>query len=149
MGQRTAKCLLLLPIALALLVSSRPAPAQRDCCQGNWWLKWDNDQRKMYFYGYAVGYTNGFLHGCERGSRRAPTTGKDLQLPFDRCMEGQRDFSRGADYFVGEVTSFYQSHPEVRDIYPYEVLDLLGRGLTVQQIRSYPFMRHGASPSKP
>lgn len=44
-----ATWLLLVAISLALLLGSRPGFAQRDCCQGDWWLKWTNDQRKIYF----------------------------------------------------------------------------------------------------
>lgn len=148
MREGAARWLLIVPISLALLVSARPVPAQRDCCQGDWWLKWNKDQRKTYFYGYAIGYSNGFLRGCERGSAGSAVKGTELQPRFDRCMEHERDFSRGPDYFVEAVTSFYTGHPEVRDIYPYEVLDLLGKGLSVEQIRRYPFERHGISPSK-
>lgn len=40
-------------------------------------------------------------------------------------MEDQRNFSRGEDYFANAVTELYKDDPVFRDIYPYEVLDLL------------------------
>ena len=137
---------LLVTAAMAtLLLISGAAPAQRDCCQGDWWLKWNPGQRETYFFGYAVGYSKGFMYGCQRGTEHWPVEASNNQ-PFNKCMEEERDFSKGQDYFVNAVTEFYTGHPEVRDIEPYEVIDLLGKGLTVEQVRKYPFMRHSATP---
>lgn len=137
-----------LSFVAALMLTSGAAPAQRDCCQGDWWLKWSQGQRETYFFGYATGYSDGFMRGCERGTEHWPVAVKG-QLPLDKCMAGRRDFSKGQVYFVQAVTEFYKGHPEVRDISPYEVMDLLAKGLSVEQIRKYPFMRHQASPTNP
>jgi hypothetical protein len=134
--------------AILILTSGR-APAQRDCCQGDWWLRWDQGQRETYFFGYATGYSQGLTDGCKRGDALTNNETSSA-FPFTKCLqENTPDFSKNEDYYVSSITEFYNGHPEVRDINPYEVLYLLGKGLSVSQIRNYPFIRHNPSGTKP
>jgi hypothetical protein len=50
---------------------------------------------------------------------------------------------------VKSITDFYTWHPEDRDIYIREVTEQLRKGLTLEQIHSYPFWRHQAPQAKP
>lgn len=141
-------CTILLLCSIVGVLLKFGAPPQRDCCLGDWWLKMSAAERRTYFLGYSTGYSEGFSHGCQRGTEHWPVTVEGYDnLPINRCMSDQRDFSKGPSFFVKAVDEFYSGHPEVRDVYPSEVLNLLGKGLTVDEIRKYPFMRHDGARS--
>jgi len=142
---------LLSAFVAALMLASGATPAQRDCCEGDWWQKWNRGQRETYFYGYAAGYSHGFMYGCERGTEHWPVEWMGNENdPLVKCLAAeQRDFSKSEAYFLKGVTEFYKGHPEVRDINPYEVIDLLAKGLSVEEIRAYPFMRHNPTSANP
>ena len=57
-------------------------------------------------------------------------------------MQGQKDFSANTDELVDSITNFYTRYGDVRDVLPYEVLDSLGDGLSLEEIHKFPFMRH-------
>jgi hypothetical protein len=119
-------------LALCILVTN-PLRAQRVCCQGELWLKWSHSARESYVWGYTEGYTKGNMNSCNEGP----------------CSQQQVDFSRGSTYFVKSITDFYIRYPKDRDIYIDEILDLLGKGLTLEEIHNHPFWRHkppGANP---
>jgi len=119
---------------------------QRVCCEGDWWLKWGPKARETFVFGYTLGYSKGHQDGCQQGTKDWPAPIKPgiENDPERHCLNQEIDFSRGSDYFVKAVTEFYKRYPEDRDIYPNEVLEQLGRGLTIEQIHAYPFWRHQA-----
>ena len=130
-------------ILAALTVGAMPLAGQRDCCQGDWWLRWTRAQRETYVLGYTTGYYHGFRNGCSTGTKNWPVevTSLDSQ-PYDKCIKGQKTFGAQTDQLVDSITEFYKRYSDVRDIVPYEVLDLLGEGLSIEQIHRYPSMRH-------
>ena len=58
------------------------------------------------------------------------------------------DLSKDTQFYVQSLTTFYTRYPDARDIYIYEILELLGENLTLEEIYKHPFMRH-KGPSKP
>ena len=142
---------LLLTVGVAAVVSLfsvRSLSGQRVCCQGDWWLKWNHDARETYVYGYTLGFSKGHLDGCKQGTKAWPHS-PEAASPLQKCISTEPDFSKGSDYFVKSITEFYERYPKDRDIYINEVLDQLGKGLTLEQIHNQPFMRHQPSDEKP
>jgi hypothetical protein len=127
-------------LATLTLVAS-PLRAQRICCQGDEWLKLNHQVREWYVIGYVSGYSDGHKEGCEHGLQ-AQSAADDPGDYRHRCTEQQLDFSKGTDFLVKSLTDFYTKYPDARDIYIYEVLDSLGKNLTLEEIHKYPFMRH-------
>jgi len=133
-------------VALSIF-NSASLSAQRACCQGDWWLKWKPTARETFVFGYTLGYGNGHSNGCFQGTKGWPGRSKlDVANdPTSKCLEQIPDFSKGTDFFVKSITEFYKRYPEDRDIYVAEVLEQLGKGLTLEEIHHYPFMRHAPS----
>jgi hypothetical protein len=132
----------LLAILILLPVSSGSLSGQRTCCAGDEWLKWSATERNTYVYGYTAGFGHGLIEGCKRGTRDMRVTVERVaDLPLNKCMETQPKFA-DADYLVKSVTDFYERYPDFRDIYPFEVLDQLGTGLSVDEIQKASFFRH-------
>jgi hypothetical protein len=48
---------------------ARTAAAERNCCEGDMWLKWSQQTREAYIRGFLEGYTGGYGGGCENGIR--------------------------------------------------------------------------------
>ena len=152
--KRTSTKRILVALILAaplLLFSVRSLSGQRVCCQGDWWLKWTHDARETYVLGYTLGYSKGHGDGCQQGTKDwpAPVKGGIQNDPQRKCTKQEIDFSKGSDYFVKAITDFYKRYPEDRDIYPNEVLEQLGRGLTIEEVHNYPFWRHHPPSQKP
>jgi len=115
------------------------------------WLKWTHDEREGYTFGYALGYSKGYGGGCRQGTKDWPVEvkGNVEDFPLNKCISKELDFSKGSDFLVKAVTDFYTMYPEDRDIYIDEVLDGLGKGLSLKEIHNYPFPRHNTPTSKP
>jgi hypothetical protein len=102
------------------------------------WLEWGNAQRENYVSAYVEGYLEGLEAGCQKGSKDST----DEEERLRKCRDETVDFSKGSAYFVATVTEFYKRFPKDRDIYPWEILEQLGRGQALEQIHEHPFMRH-------
>ncbi len=143
--ERSRRALLVCSIILAVrILAASPLSAQRVCCQGDLWLKWKHSVRESYVWGYTEGYTKGNMDGCKQARKDSPSEIKSAHEneAGHECSQQQPDFSKGSDYLVKSVTDFYIRYPKDRDIYIDEILDLLGKGLTLEQIHNYPFWRH-------
>jgi hypothetical protein len=124
-----------------LTLAAAPVRAQRPCCEGDEWLKLNHDVREWYVIGYVLGYSKGHTQGCEHALVAQPKS-DDRDEAEKKCKKQERDFSRGTDFLMTSVTEFYTRYPDGRDIYIYEVLDALGKNLSLEEIHKYPFMRH-------
>jgi hypothetical protein len=114
--------------------------AQRVCCEGEMWLKWNNGRRESYVWGYMIGYSHAYWVGCRRAMKSLPT-GASAESIETSCRESQPDFSKGTTYWTQQVTDFYKAYASDRDINVDEILEQLSNGLTLDQIHKYPFMR--------
>jgi hypothetical protein len=134
---RTASLGLILCVVLLLTIALevRPLAAQRQCCQGDVWLHFDNSSRERYVEGYALGYTRGHEKGCEDAAQRHNSSGGDCGIQL-------LDLSKDTQFYVKSLTTFYTRYPDARDIYMYEILELLGENLTLEEIYKHPFTRH-------
>jgi hypothetical protein len=143
MTMRTASLGLIscIAILLAIVLVVRPLAAQRQCCQGDLWLKFDQSSRERYVDGYFLGYSRGHEKGCEDAAKRHNSS-------TDDCGIQPLDLSKDTQFYVRSLTTFYTRYPDARDIYIYEILELLGENLTLEEIYKHPFMRH-KGPSKP
>jgi hypothetical protein len=132
--EQAKRAIFVCSVVLAVwMLAASPLSAQRVCCQGDLWLKWNHSVRESYVWGYTEGYTKGNMDGCKQG----------------QCSQQQVDFSKGSDYLVRSITDFYTRYPKDRDIYIDEILDLLGKGLTLEEIHHHPFWRHKLPEPKP
>src|SRR5271156_19957 len=87
-------------ILLAIVLVVRPLAAQRQCCQGDLWLKFDQSSRERYVDGYTLGYSQGHEKGCEDAARRHNSSADD-------CGIQTFDFSKDTDFYVQSLTTFY------------------------------------------
>jgi hypothetical protein len=124
-------------VIAALLVGPQPSTGQRISNMGNHWLKWNNERRQIFVGAYLFGYLDGLNMGCEEGSKDSTREPERLI----KCENRITNFSKDSQYYVDSLTEFYNKYPEEGDIYPEEILAQLGRGLTLEQIRHYPFLR--------
>jgi hypothetical protein len=130
-----------------LCLGSPRLVAQRECCEGNRWLKWSESRREAFVDGFLIGYQNGYVGGCVNGTANVPPEAKPGTEAgaITKCGDEMPDFSSGTIKLVRAVTDFYQQYPGDRDIYIHEILEQLGKGLTLEQIHNHPFMRHHTS----
>jgi len=137
------------PLLIALILLPTTVVGQRACCEGNWWLKWNKDQRESYVWGFMTGFSHAYLEGCRVALKALPpgTSPEIAETAMNQCYRTQADFSSGTTHWAQEVTDFYNKYPRDRDVYISEVLEQLRNGSTLDQIHKYPFMRRGA-PSK-
>ncbi len=129
-------------LTIVILMSSM-LWGQRPCCEGNLWLKWTKDRRESYVWGYMTGYSHAFWKGCRLAIQARPK-GTAAEEANSACRAHEPDFSKGTDYWAKQVTDFYKTFPEDRDIYIDEVLEQLGNGQSLEQIHTHPFMRHSS-----
>jgi len=138
-----------LVILAAWILGADRTAGQRVCCQGDQWLNWSLEQRNNFVYGYFVGYNHGYMMGCSHGTEDWPKPAKPgfENIPINKCLEQALDFSKGTEHYAKSITEFYKQYPQDRDIYFDEVLEQLGKGLTLEQIHDYPFWRRGRPPA--
>jgi len=133
------------------ILTVKPLSGQRDWHQGDTWLGWKRDARVSYVFGYMVGYSTGRWDGCAEDAK--DSTRKinlaDENDPTNRCQHEGPDFSKGSDYFVNAITDLYKRYPEDRELDIGEVLEQMGRGLSVEEVHNHPFPRHAAPNPKP
>ena len=130
-------------IFLSLAIAPVPRAGQRMRDQGDIWFTWNQTERENYVYGYTSGYYHGFGNSCLRSVEDLHFNSTPPQPgPHKICMDGDKQFFRGNDDPVDLIDDFYTRYPDVHDISPAEVLDLIGDGLSLEQIHKYPFMRH-------
>jgi len=58
-------------ILTLILGLSQPLVAERVCCEGDLWLKWTEDHREVYAFGYTLGYSKSFADACAIASGEA------------------------------------------------------------------------------
>lgn len=136
-------------LALATLSTATPNRPQGDCCPGDWWNSWSQAQRQSYVLGYTIGFDHGFTDGCNRGTKDWPVKVEGYEnLPINKCLSGHRGFSKPTEFFTSRIGEFYTKYPK-EPASPGEVLDLLGQGLSVEQIHTDPSIPHSATNAKP
>jgi len=127
---------------LLVILASVPGAlwGQRVCCEGDMWLKWNNDRRESYVWGYMIGYSHAYWIGCRQAMKSLPP-GTSSESIESSCRERQPDFSKGTTFWTQQVTEFYKAYANDRDINVDEILEQISNGLTLEQIHKYPFMR--------
>jgi hypothetical protein len=129
------------------MLLASPLCGQRDRRMGDIWLKWNLKEHQLFVSGFILGYVNGNENGCAVGTANWPIQpGTEYEAERLRKCRENVDFSRHADEFIALVTDFYRRYPNDRDLNPEEILEQLGKGLTLDQIHHHPFMGH-PSPS--
>jgi hypothetical protein len=127
-----------------------PLSGQRMCCEGDMWLKWSELEKDLFVNGYVAGYVSGLGSGCRTGiGTSSDQKGIENERRIDTCSRDVADFYKGTPYLSKRITEFYIRYPEDRELDPNEILDLVGRGLTPEQIHHHPFPRHTEPLSKP
>jgi hypothetical protein len=113
----------------------KPSAAQRLCCKGGLWLQFDDSARQRYVEGYILGYSQGQEDGCDDAAKRHDVSADD-------CGLERIQFSKEIEFYSNSLTMFYTRYPDARDLNFYEILQLLGQNLSLEQIHTHPFMRH-------
>jgi hypothetical protein len=152
MGTNQAKHGLSAFIAVAVIwiLAGAPLAGQRWWHQGDTWLKWNHNERDAFLFGYMVGYSNGHTDGCSHGinPKSGETKPEYESGALSECTKQQIDFSKGTD-FSKLLTDFYNRYPKDRELGIDEVLDLLAKGLTLEQIHNHSFPRRPAPNAEP
>jgi hypothetical protein len=136
--------IILRAVALIGLLGLVPtaALAERTCCEGDAWLKWNQNRREAYVRGYIIGYTDGFVRACEEAASFAPRPtrpGFD-NFPVNKCLDRKWNFSKGID-LSKDITAFYKRYPENRNLFFEEILEQLGQGKSLEYIHRNPPFR--------
>lgn len=134
-----------------LVISSSPTSlwATRYCCEGNTWMKWNEQHREDYVRGYILGRFEGYTDACYRESKfwPSPITLGDGNNPISKCVKEMPGFSQGPEYFAKQVTEFYRTYPGDRILLIREILEALGSGKSIQDIHEHPpFPTKGSTP---
>lgn len=132
--------LILAAVVILLAVTPNLSMAQRECCEGNDWLKWNQDRQNSYVRGFIEGYYSGYLHACEEGTRKLSAAAgvKAEEKPAtDYCLERKSAFSKGIA-LSKDVTRFYKRYPENRDLLINELLEDFGKGKSIEDIHAHP-----------
>ena len=134
---------------LLIICSSFSSSAQRECCQGDTWIKWDEDHRADYVRGYILGHAEGYTDACYRAMKYwpSPITLGSENSPLSRCLKEMPDFSRGREYYSKQITELYNTYPQDRILLITEVLTELVNGKSIQDIHQHPpFPTHSSLP---
>jgi hypothetical protein len=138
-------------IIIATTCLEIPLSGQRMGSLGDVWLKWSTLDKDIFVGAYVAGYTSGRESGCRAGVSEPP--GKDHAASDGdlsvRCTQDLGDFDKSSAYLIKRITDFYKQYPGDRDLTPNEILNLVGRGLSSEEIHIHPFPRHNGSLAKP
>jgi hypothetical protein len=150
--QQERRALFACSILVAIcIIHTVPVAGQRWWHQGDTWLKWKHDVREGYVFGYFVAYAAGHEDGCKQGGKNVFGGAKPASVSSNdqSCTQQDLDFSKGSEYFVKQISNFYTRYPGDREIDIGEVLPLLAKGLTLEEIHNHPFPRRRPPPSNP
>jgi hypothetical protein len=125
-------------VLLALSVRYTSATsAQTENGEGGGWLSWNSDTRLGFVWGYTMGLSRGFGEGCG-AYYRVPPAGEPYSLrddPFGKCIGKGFGFSQPPTFYEKQITDFYTSFAEDRDVPLNQVFKRLSdsENLTLQQ----------------
>jgi hypothetical protein len=138
-------------LLLLLSLASSLTWAQRECCEGDSWLKWSPERRDAYVVGYILGYYGGYTHGCEEGTKHATASQPGVEnFPVNQCIDQRFDYTKGID-LSKDITKFYQRYPENRNLLIKEILEELGKGKSIEDIHGnpqFPTVKSSKNPPK-
>jgi hypothetical protein len=127
-------------IILGIVVMwSLPVKAAQDGSEGEEWMKWDNNTRRVYVRAYVQGSMNGFNRGCDDGvSSAQPNAQGEAVLRFmTACLSRSPISQRDSMKMVDQITDFYTRYPAQRFLDISDVLLGLHAGLTRDQIHEH------------
>ncbi len=108
-----------------ILGVSHASAADRNT-EGDAWLRMSPDARSVFLMAYTGGLSRGFAEGCLAYDRIAKPKNYDVhKAPLGKCLNRGPGFSRSVDYYVKQVTDFYESFPADRNVPFEEVLKKL------------------------
>ena len=138
-------------VILLCLCTSTPLLGTRTCCEGEQWLRWTDEVRQTYVLAFVLGYSKGYVKGCDIGGRNLATDSKPglENDPTRNCRHEGLDFSKGTNYFVRLITDFYTRFPSDRDVYVEELIQCFAGGLSVEEAHKQHFPSRDQSKSKP
>jgi hypothetical protein len=111
------------------------------CCEGEVWLKWNDEQRDAYVYAYLKGLTRGYHKGCFEAAKIANPSGDLKSDPEKKCEQVGPEFYGEISYYSHKVTAFYQRYPKQRFLFITDILNNLAykRDMTLEEIhKRYP-----------
>ena len=137
MGHRVAIRSAVVVLVLSFIASL--TWAQRECCEGESWLRWSPERCDAYVSGYIQGYYGGFIDGCEQGTKHVsgPAEPGVENFPVNKCIDQKWDFTKGID-LSRDITTFYKRYPENRNLLIKEILEELGKGRSLEDIHNHP-----------
>jgi len=153
MNRLTRRYLAAVSAILILFLGLAPSLtwAQRECCEGDSWLKWSHERRDAYIVGYIQGYYGGYTHGCEEGTKHVPAEQSGVDnFPVNQCIDQKFDYTKGID-LSKDITTFYQRYPENRNLLIEELLEEIGKGKSLEDIHSnppFPTVKSSKNPPK-
>lgn len=112
-----AMFVLLLGVTFASSLSPM-SPAGTD--RGEEWLSWSPELRETFVSGFMIGYDRGIINACNSANALFEV-GKPHRLgddPSARCEAKVDSYSKESATYAAEVTDFYSTYPQYRNI-PY------------------------------
>jgi len=108
---------------LAVVLSTTSGGGARLCCEGDKWLKWNNETRGVYILGLVQGYENGRHEGCEA----ALSEDRDQFIKMKTCARSPGPDNYKVEHIADLITQFYTQYPNQRFFYIQEVLRAITR----------------------
>ena len=135
---------LILLLATLLTFGTNLFSAIHPSGEGDGWLRMEPTTRTGFLWGYTIGLSRGFAEGCSAYNRIVPFQRHNLHNdPFGKCIGRGPGFSRPVDYYVKQVTDFYEFFPADRNVPFEEVLKKLSdsENMTPSQMHEW-FEQH-------
>jgi hypothetical protein len=125
-----------LGLTLGVILSS-PTGGTRVGQEGEEWLKMRPEVRQVYSAAYIRGFVGGFENGCIEGTKDIkPALRGPENEPLHKCLAQAPSLTDAGK--IGEtVTTFYTRYPSDRYLYIRDIIDALGRGLSVEEIHRH------------
>jgi hypothetical protein len=123
-------------LTLGLILSS-PTGGTRVGQEGEEWLKMSPEARQIYSSAYIMGFVGGYARGCIEGTKdiKSHWSGPEND-PLHKCIERSPELTDSKK--IGEtVTAFYTRYLSDRYLYIKDVIDALGRGMSVEEIHRH------------
>ncbi len=117
-------------ITLSTLLAN-PTEGYRVGREGDSWLKANPEVRNAYAIGYTLGFGDGLYAGCKESAKDAKNV-LDHD-PFEKCLKENLVVS-DTSQLAQSVTNFYMKYPGDRYLYITDVMEAVGRGMTLEHI---------------
>ena len=122
-----------------LIFASFPDPSRGDRTgsEGVVWLSMSPELRNMYTTAYVQGFNSGYDLGCENGTLTARPSGRGFENDPVHVCNGKALTFGNTTKITESVTEFFKRYPGDRYLYIEDIINALGREMTLEEIHKH------------